>query len=81
VAAYTPQNRATLENPEPCVRRKSVPGSKFAAFWRIFVPGSNLPLRETPPRIEKPVERLGNASDLVAGRPLQPPPLSTAGLS
>jgi len=40
----------TLENPEPCVRRKSVPGSKFAAFWRIFVPGSNLPLREIPTR-------------------------------
>jgi len=27
-----------------------VPGSKFAAFWRIFVPGSSLPLRETPTR-------------------------------
>jgi len=40
----------TLENPEPGVRRKSVPGSKFAAFWRIFVPGSNLPLREIPTR-------------------------------
>jgi len=58
-------NPSTLQNPKPCarrkpvppskipsrcVRRKSVPGSKFAAFWRIFVPGSNLPLRETPAR-------------------------------
>jgi len=41
---------SSLENPEPCVRRKSVPGSKFAAFWRIFVPGSNLPLGEIPTR-------------------------------
>jgi len=39
----------TLENPKPCARRKSVPGSKFAAFWRIFVPGSNLPLRNPDP--------------------------------
>ncbi|SPE30428.1 hypothetical protein SBA3_1660001 [Candidatus Sulfopaludibacter sp. SbA3] len=27
-----------------------MPGSKFAAFWRIFVPGSNLPLCEIPTR-------------------------------
>jgi len=49
-ATCLPKTRATLENPEPCIRRKSVPGSKFAAFWRIFVPGSSLPLRETPTR-------------------------------
>jgi len=36
--------------PSRCARRKSVPGSKFAVFWRIFVPGSNLPLREIPTR-------------------------------
>jgi len=53
-------------------------GSKFAAFWRIFVPGSNLPLREIPTRSPP-----GNAGDLVAGRPVQPvarpPALPTAG--
>jgi len=32
------------------MRRKPVPGSKFAAFWRIFVPGSSLPLYEIPAR-------------------------------
>jgi len=29
---------------------QTVPGSKFAAFWRIFVHGSSLPLREIPTR-------------------------------
>jgi len=29
---------------------QTVPGSKFAAFWRIFVPGSCLPLRKIPTR-------------------------------
>jgi len=33
-----------------CPRAGTLTGSKFAAFWRIFVPGSNLPLRETPTR-------------------------------
>jgi len=42
--------RASLENPQPVRTPQTVPGSKFAAFWRIFVPGSSLPLRETPTR-------------------------------
>jgi len=41
-------NRATLENPQPVRTPQTVPGSKLAAFWRIFVPGSSLPLREMP---------------------------------
>jgi len=63
-AAAPPQTRATLENllhfhshPRKSRLFPSLPaaagtptGSKFAVFWRIFVPGSSLPLREIPTR-------------------------------